>query len=161
MIYVLSRREVETFCADPEMAPTPIISIRSPGARENRLGTGNWVLPLVFCDAVPGLDGTPQIRPHAAGEEVLRNYRSIELFEPFHARAIEAFVRLHLREGRDIIVHCLGGISRSAGVAAALQEFFDLPVEWGSSITDPNPHVKAVLLAVLAEETARRERVAA
>lgn len=45
------------------------------------------------------------------------------------ATRIAQFVKACRHEGMDIIVHCDGGISRSAGVAKAIAYFYNIPYE--------------------------------
>lgn len=89
--------------------PHAVISIREPGSdlpliAENDLCRG--VLRLSFHD----LD-------QPKGPES-------ELFTPVHAREILAFVDLVRRDIEALVIHCEAGISRSAGVAAALSRAF-------------------------------------
>ena len=69
------------------------------------------ILPLMFCDADhPGKD--------VYGYETLEN----DLMSDEDARKVARFAEAH--KDKRIIVHCDAGISRSAGVAAAIMKYY-------------------------------------
>ena len=97
-------------------APAVIISISDPNmiyttrpfcSAENRVIA---ILPLTFCDAdKPGKD----IYSNDADES--------DLMSEEDGRKVVQFVNLHVE--KHIIVHCDAGISRSAGVGAAISKY--------------------------------------
>jgi predicted protein tyrosine phosphatase len=89
--------------------PHAVISIREPGSRmpvipENEFCRG--VLRLSFHDLLRVVDSTD------------------EPFTAEHAEQILEFVDRVAGDGVTLVVHCEAGISRSAGVAAALSRSF-------------------------------------
>lgn len=115
-ISVVSRSEVIRYCHMAHDAPAVIISISDPNmiyttrpfcSVENRVIA---ILPLTFCDAdKPGKD----IYGNDADE--------FDLMSEEDARKVVQFVNLHVE--KHIIVHCDAGISRSAGVGAAISKY--------------------------------------
>ena len=113
----MSRSEVVQYCQEKQKKPSVVISISDPYivydnapfcSSPNRVFD---ILPLSFCDAAePGKD--------VYGRDVTES----EMMTDEDARKVVRFVR----ENRDkrIIVHCDAGISRSAGVAAAISKYF-------------------------------------
>ena len=100
--------------------PYVVISCLTPGARPARLRTSGFrrgVLRLNFHDVD---QVAPRVR-RIMGKRLV-------LFTATQARKIVAFVRLHTERAPDadplalILCHCEAGISRSAAVAAALNE---------------------------------------
>jgi predicted protein tyrosine phosphatase len=72
-------------------------------------------------------------------------------FSPEMARAVADFVDAHLAAGvRLIVVHCEAGMSRSAGIAAALARHHNGDDAFFSGQYRPNRWVRAVLLEALA-----------
>ena len=115
-IFVMSRSEVVQYCREKQRKPSVIISISDPyNVYDNApfcspLNRVFDILPLSFCDAAePGKD--------VYGRDVTES----EMMTDEDARKVVRFVR----ENRDkrIIVHCDAGISRSAGVAAAISKY--------------------------------------
>ena len=107
---VLGRADIRTITPD---VPYIVISITDPDKPDAEIAESPYkraVLRLKFDDAtyvdVPGLEGF-----------TLGN--SIELTE-VEADAILAFVKINLNTVEMIICQCEAGVSRSAGVAAAL-----------------------------------------
>ena len=112
----MSRSEVVQYCQEKQKKPSVVISISDPYivydnapfcSSENRVFD---ILPLCFCDAAePGKD--------VYGRDVAES----DLMTDKDAQNVVQFVR----ENRDkrIIVHCDAGISRSAGVAAAISKY--------------------------------------
>lgn len=115
-ISVMSRSEVIRYCHMAHDAPSAIISISDPNmiyttrpfcSAENRVIA---ILSLTFCDAdKPGKD----IYGNDADES--------DLMSQEDARKVVQFVNLHVE--KHIIVHCDAGISRSAGVEAAISKY--------------------------------------
>lgn len=56
------------------------------------------------------------------------------------ARDIARFILTHAGPDTDFIVHCDSGVSRSAGVARAIQEYYGLPDECIDSCRDIQPN---------------------
>jgi predicted protein tyrosine phosphatase len=145
-IRVLPRREFE---AHVFVAPSAVIAINSPGARPHRvLGNGmvRETLRLEFSDSVPW---EPGLRHFAQGEELPPGFRLVH-FDREMARKAWDVARFAEAEGLELLVSCLGGISRSRGVALGLAQGMGLDptaVLAGARV-DPNPHVVAVMLEV-------------
>ncbi|MBW3625154.1 MAG: hypothetical protein KY468_17290 [Armatimonadetes bacterium] len=75
------------------------------------------------------------------------------LLTPEDARAIVEFVKRHLGEARLIVCQCEGGVSRSAGVAAALSRWLQNDDAPFFRYYQPNRHVYRTLLdATMAEK---------
>lgn len=116
-ITAMSRSKAIRYCQQKHNASAVIISISDPNmvyetgpfcTPENRVTA---ILPLSFCDAD---------RP---GKDVYGNDTDASgLMSDDDASRVASFVRQHMKE--RIIVHCDAGISRSAGVAAAIAKHF-------------------------------------
>lgn len=116
-VYVMSRADAIEYCRGRHREPSVIISISDPSmdydeapfrTEENRVED---ILPLCFSDAEePGKD----VYGLDVGEE--------DLMQEEDARKVARFVLDH--RDRRIIVHCDAGISRSAGVGAAIVNYF-------------------------------------
>lgn len=106
-IQVMSCSECVRYCHQKHDNPTIIISIRNPYDEFTKYpfvsdyNNVKTILPMYFADVTDGED--------AMNEDM--------------GEAIKNFVTRHPNE--DIIVHCEMGISRSAGVAAALMKWFN------------------------------------
>lgn len=118
-IQVLSQELVEKY---EETRPHIVISIREPGSQKAKLPDNpnrKAVLFLEFHDfdteRKHPADGTEMVNP-VTGEK----FGKINLFKRAHAFAILDFVASHVGMYEAIIVNCSAGISRSAGVGAAL-----------------------------------------
>ncbi len=102
------RARAESFAQ--QQNPFCIISISTPFDNLNRFNTGNpmlkEVLHLVFDDIVDAKEG------------------GILMSEDDARKVVEFCVRNIRRGVREIWVHCDAGISRSAGVAAAILKYF-------------------------------------
>ena len=117
-IQVLSRREAIQYCEQRHREESVIISISDPNmvydgapfcSPENRVTA---ILPLCFSDAdKPGKD--------VYGLEVEEG----DLMRDEDARKVVHFVRAN--RNKLLLVHCDAGISRSAGVAAAIAEYYE------------------------------------
>ena len=116
-ITAMSRAAAMRYCGQKHSVSAAIISISDPNmvyttspycTPENRVTD---ILPLSFCDAD---------RP---GKDVYGNETDgSDLMSDEDARIVALFVQRHLDD--RIIVHCDAGISRSAGVAAAISKHF-------------------------------------
>ena len=145
-IMILSRPEAVYYCEGRHSRPCIMISISDPFqsypdapfvTRENSIRA---LLPLYFCDAEePG--------PDVYG----RMARAEDLMQASDACRIRELLSRY--PDLDVIVHCDAGMSRSAGVAAAIVEaeggdpsrIFDSPYY------DPNRHCYRVLRRILLE----------
>lgn len=99
-------------CRRPGSPNTVVISITEPD-RWAPLRMG-WlaVMRLQFQDySTEWADGTPRKYPKAA-----------KLFTEGHARAVVEFVTTH--RGKNILVHCAGGVSRSGAIVDVLLQAF-------------------------------------
>jgi predicted protein tyrosine phosphatase len=113
-----------------------LISITDPG-REAALPLGyEEVLRLQFHDCDP--------EAQTLGPEAM-------LFQPEQAERIWLFTRRH--RGRNVVVHCAAGISRSRAVVEALLRAFPEYEDRGDESHSPNGHVLRSLLAPVGSET--------
>lgn len=113
MVQVMSRSKAIQYCHRSHEQESVMISISDPNmeypsapfaTEENGIKA---ILRLSFCDADrPGKD--------VYGVHVTEQ----DLFNDGHAQQVANFLRAHPNE--DVIVHCDAGISRSAGLAAAI-----------------------------------------
>ena len=111
----MSRAAAMRYCGQKHRTSAAMISISDPNMiytaspfcmPENRVED---ILPLSFCDAD---------RP---GKDVYGNDTDgSDLMSDDDARSVALFVRQHMSE--RILVHCDAGISRSAGMAAAISK---------------------------------------
>ena len=114
-IMILSRPEAIFYCEGCHARESVMISISDPfhgypdaplATRENKIRS---LLALSFCDAEePG----PDVYGHPA--------EAGDLMQPEDARRIRALLERY--PDCDVLIHCDAGISRSAGVAAAIVE---------------------------------------
>lgn len=103
-VTVLSREEIEKV----DLTSLPVISIVGIGTRSVKLNNPLKVLTLVFDDVIA--ESEPENSPNI-------------VFNEDQARDILEFVKeLPDIDGLVIMIHCEGGISRSAGVARALEK---------------------------------------
>ena len=132
-IQVLSRREAEdAFCRPKE--PYAIISIGDPEQADAALGSD------------PHCRGVLRLRFHDISDPQLARHHGLEIMHGKAARDAVAFALEHGPHVRTLLIHCEAGISRSAGIAAALglwfhqtdQEFYERYI--------PNAHCKAMVL---------------
>jgi len=143
----LSRKEVEISQAS---VPNVIISTRSPGSRRAIVG-GNEpkdVLWLEFND----VDEEGRVWT-LHGNKVNKH----KLFTEEEAKEVIEFVNKYKDEVELIICHCEAGISRSAGIAAALYTILGAPEKdaeiwakknvFGQLKHRPNVHVYQTMLA--------------
>lgn len=124
---VMSRARCERYCTQKHKNTSMIISIKSTWDRElpylsmNRENNVKFILSLSFDDL--DIEDDPRLA------------MTIE-----DGKKVANFVNQHYDEVDTIIVHCDGGISRSAGVAAAImrvKEGDDWPL-FDSRIKHPN-----------------------
>lgn len=102
---------------DPDMDwPTPMAQFR-------------YILRLKFLDIDPQADDTPDTWAMSESQ----------------ARAVDAFLAEALREGRNVLVHCVHGSSRSGAIAAHAQS---QGFECLRPLTEPNAHVLRALRRV-------------
>lgn len=105
-----------------------IISIRTPGAQPANFPRGPETRAVLFCEFH---DLDERYRAHLIGSKdagmmmgstdaALLDVKEAALFSPEDARRILAFFKLHRQDVETTVVQCEGGMSRSAGVAAAL-----------------------------------------
>lgn len=149
-IMILSRPEAVYYCEGRHSRPCVMISISDPFesyfdepfvTRENNLRA---LLPLSFCDAeAPG----PDVYGRMAGAE--------DLMQEEDAVRIRDLLTRY--PAYDIIVHCDAGMSRSAGVAAAIMEAAggDPAEIFDSPYYDPNLHCYQLLRRVLNDSSAK------
>lgn len=106
-IVVMNRKDAVRYSYRPHNKKTAVISIASPSYIYNEsiykspYNGITGVLKLWFDDVESGAD----------------------CMEGSHAEAIKRFLNAHSKE--TIIVHCDAGVSRSAGIAAALMKFYN------------------------------------
>lgn len=101
-IKIMNRQDAREFTHQPAKQPYAIISIRDVGAQPNEFAQNpaiTGILNLAFDDV-------------DAGE---RNCITAN-----DATAILSFVTQMMQQTSNFLIHCEGGVSRSAGIAAAL-----------------------------------------
>ena len=116
----------------PIVAESIIISIVDPESEPANIPSNpliqaiHRVEPFHDIDAIPS--GAPGTARRQREEEAAAFLRQYVLFNEERAAKIAEFVKSFERKMPPwIIVHCEAGISRSAGVAAAIQRHYDLP----------------------------------
>ena len=117
-VIVLSRREAEKFELSNKQA---CISIYTPGDEPAKI-QGGHVLPLCFHDLNdPNLKDKLMSSLHDPDRVF-----PVSMMEDEHAKAILDFVDTCISKGIiTFVVHCDAGISRSPGVAVALNEIYN------------------------------------
>jgi predicted protein tyrosine phosphatase len=129
----VSRHDIETAQPHHFDLECLIISITDPGSAPAAIPEHPKIKGLhrvePFHDVDRKVTGTASTLRRAremanAKAEFLSKPVPYELFDAVRAKALVDFVKAHVPVPL-IIVHCEAGISRSAGVAAALQEHFD------------------------------------
>ena len=149
-VVVLSRREIEAVRAWP--VPTAVVSITDPsvrGPRANRaaiVADGHLValLRLAFHDTDP-VRWAPEQMPTADEWAATGNAGPVAMTDE-QAASVLAFWHATAPLVEDFVVHCEAGISRSAGVAAAICALAGLDDAWCYREHRPNAHVKAAVL---------------
>ncbi len=133
-ILVLSRREVESFTAK---IPYAVISINDPGEETAKLAESTYlgdVLQLSFHDLTMQL-----------------GKGGYKLFDAKMAKEVCRFTKKCLSDVQLLVIHCGAGKSRSAAIAATLNEWINgspEPYVKGKSYI-PNPLVISILEAEL------------
>lgn len=139
-ITVLSEREAKLLNFSKSSA---VISITSPRRDPPFLYVepGTPLLRLIFSDAIEETDAngitTPRIRRFARGEPLPRRFRC-QIYSYEQARSVAEFVSVVYPS--PLYIHCLGGVSRSAGMAQAIGDFLGEGVHYGP-VVDQNPLV--------------------
>ena len=143
-VAVMSRSRAMSYCHHQNARPAVMISISDPYMRYSIspfISPDNLIIEILnlsFADAdAPGID--------VYGREA----SSSDLMQPEDGQKIKALLERH--PNTDIIVHCDAGISRSAGVAAAIMkaktgddsQIYDSPVYY------PNSHCYRTTLNAL------------
>lgn len=125
--------------------PYAVISITEPQLKHPQLAPSpccKAILCLNFSDisvALPALRGTTA---------------HIAAFTPEMARQIVGFVQEQRRVGVNLlIVHCEAGMSRSAGIATALSQFYNYDETHFLVHYRPNAYVRRLVLEALRENT--------
>ena len=133
-IIVLSRLQVRNFrCREPYV----VVSIRSPGDPPVKLKPDAMRKARINLDCI---DGAPEW-----GNEKT----DAVLLSPRQADRIAALVTRY-RETCTIVVNCVAGISRSAGVAIGIRTGLGFDAgEFAAAPYDPNPHVKRLVEAAI------------
>lgn len=143
MPWIMNRGEEWVAQMEPEPG-TVCVSITEPGRRA-KLPRFDDLLRMEFQD----YDGERKYSEGAA------------LFTPNHAARLARFLRKHRDAGKNIVVHCAAGISRSGGVVEAALEAFHEYEDRGWA-RFPNGHVKRLtkralgLIPIGAEEEATK-----
>lgn len=149
-VHIMGRREIERI---PQWsAPTAVISITDPSVRGPTASAATircdrnlrGLLRLTFHDLDPVR--CPEIAAPGAADEFRREQAGPEWMTEAQAEAVVAFWRAVRGEVTDLVVHCEAGISRSAGVAAALCVLEGLDDAFCHQQHRPNAHVKALVL---------------
>jgi predicted protein tyrosine phosphatase len=123
--------------------PYAFISITDPHGTHPRLARSEYlrsVLTLQFSDV-------DRVWPHLQEKSAY-----IVSFTPEMARQVAAFVREHQQQGVHLfVVHCEAGMSRSAGIAAALSRYYNEDEHFFLHHYRPNPLVRQIVLEALQE----------
>jgi predicted protein tyrosine phosphatase len=127
-IIVLSRRAAVRFRQE---SPYVVVSIRSPGDTVPKLRSDPFRIArinLAFYDTTP--------------EWEARLTDPVPAMTALEARRIAHFVASHWGRS-DIVIHCVVGISRSAGAAVGILDAFSQDArEFQGPPYEPNPHVR-------------------
>ena len=139
----ISKRIAEQVCFNDKSLETVLISLNSPpavtpGSSHPKLIEAAWskILRLEFHDA-DGIDSRIS--------SVVENSQ-LSLFTAEQAAEILRFLRAHQDDHSHAIVHCEGGISRSAAVSKFIAQIYNLEFPEGYSLY--NRHVYSTLLRV-------------
>lgn len=139
-LVVLSRQHVQGYRGSE---PYVVISIRPPDMSPVKLRLDPMRrarINVVFNDVAPQWG-------HTGEREVL--------FTAEQAARIAAFVLKH--KDATIVINCIAGISRSAGVAIGIRTALGFDSgEFGNAPFDPNPHVRELMHNELVRALERR-----
>jgi len=143
----ISKRVAEQVGFNDKSLESILISLNSPpaitrGSSPPKLIEAAWsqILRLEFHDA----DGSGRSIDHRITEVVDKN--QLSLFTEHQAIEILKFLRSNQDNHTQVIVHCEGGISRSAAVSKFVAQIYNLEFPEGYSLY--NRHVFSTLLRV-------------
>ena len=143
----ISKRSAEAIPVNSQSLKSTLISLNSPpavtkGSSTPQLVEAAWskILRLEFHDA----DGTGRSIDSRIAEVVDKG--NLVLFNEDHAVEIIKFLKAHQDDHTHAIVHCEGGISRSAAVSKYIASIYNLEFPEGYSLY--NRHVFSTLLRV-------------
>lgn len=143
----IPKRVAEQVCFNAKSLESILISLNSPpavtkGSSTPRLIEAAWskILRLEFHDA----DGSGRSIDHRMDDVIANN--NLSLFTEQQAVEILRFLRLYQDNHTQVIVHCEGGISRSAAVSKFVAQIYNLEFPEGYSLY--NRHVFSTLLKV-------------
>ena len=143
----ISKRIAEQVCFNDKSLETVLISLNSPPAvtpesSHPKLIEAAWskILRLEFHDA----DGSGRSIDSRISSVVENG--QLSLFTEEQAAEILRFLRAHQDDHSHAIVHCEGGISRSAAVSKFIAQIYNLEFPEGYSLY--NRHVYSTLLRV-------------
>jgi predicted protein tyrosine phosphatase len=130
-IIVLSRLAAVRFRHNADYV---VISIRSPGDAIPKLRFDPHRIArinLAFHDTMPELEE--------------RSLGKLAPMSQADAKRLASFAATHWGRS-DIVIHCVAGISRSAGAAAGILDALSLDArEFEGAPYDPNPHVRRLV----------------
>ncbi len=101
---IMSERDAIAFSKETDILPCVMISIRNPGDAD-----------VCFAEN-PGIKAILHLKFYDSEEEL---FGSMQMSD---AEAIAAFVNEWKDEVEEIVIHCHEGVSRSAGICAALMK---------------------------------------
>lgn len=112
-IQIMSRLEIMQYCIMPHFDTSAIISI-------NNIPTETF--PKTTSAFKSRDNGVQEVLSLYFNDEILRAHQCMTEED---AEKVAIFARKYIDKVDTLIVHCQGGISRSAGVAGALMKFFN------------------------------------
>jgi len=92
---------------------TVMISISAPGDQASLKEGWEDILRLEFHDVVEIPDDIPDVEP----------------FDTGHVDAIHEFVEKHIEAGKDFVIHCDAGVSRSVAVGVFMEDVHGADLE--------------------------------
>ena len=118
MIYkAISRKNAETFCKQHHAKKSILISIKSSWDKES---------PKVFCSKENNIQDILSLCfDDIELEDSLRKHNKEFCMTKNDALAIKYFVEHWFDKVDMIVIHCDGGVSRSAGIAAGLMQVYE------------------------------------